>query len=182
MNKANANKLGYVGKINNRDSNAWFTPLNILNHARQVIGPFQLDPYSSKKANKIVKADAIYTREDPAPYKWKKANSVWINPPYGRGIFSESIQNFLRNYKTGRINNIIALVNNVTETKAGQSLMSCATTICFPAGRISFYNTDGKATSGNTRGQMILLFTDSTDKINTFTNEFEKLGIVWRKF
>jgi hypothetical protein len=53
--------------------------------------------------------------------------------------------------------------------------MGSADAICFPSKRIAFWNADGKAISGNTRGQMFLYF--GHDR-KAFRSVFGDLGVV----
>lgn len=57
-----------------------FTPPYIVEAARKVLCQIDLDPASCKKANEVVKADRIYTREDDAlDLPWD--GTIFLNPP-----------------------------------------------------------------------------------------------------
>ena len=60
----------------------------------------------------------------------------------------------------------IILVNNATETKWFQTLLTNASSICFTNHRISFWNADGKVVSNNTRGQAFFYFGNHAEKFN----------------
>lgn len=64
-------------------SDQWFTPTDILERARKVLGAFDLDPASSEIANREVKAARYFTKDDDGLVQaW--SGRVWLNPPYGR--------------------------------------------------------------------------------------------------
>ena len=134
-----------------------------------------MDPFSSESANKIVGAKKIFTENDSGiNKKWSqlKAN-VWMNPPYGRGLINDAIKTFIDNLPN--IKQGIILVNNATETLWFQSLLEYASAICIVKGRIAFDSPDGKAVSGNTRGQVFLYFGSN---LKSFKKVFSKIGIV----
>jgi phage N-6-adenine-methyltransferase len=176
---ADPKKLGYVGSApGSRDSNAWFTPEKYLESTRIVLGgKISLDPFSSKKANKVVKADRFYTEIDNAFVKSWSAESIFMNPPYSGKLCSEAVTKFLDEYKNKSFESGIFLVNNSTETKWFQRALGEANAVCFTNHRISFWNADGKAMSGNTRGQAFFYFGKNTAK---FLEEFKQHGSVFK--
>src|SRR2546430_17584816 len=64
-------------------SNEWYTPSKYIETAREVLGSIDLDPASCELANRTVKADKYYTKEDDGLSKEWHGN-VWLNPPYGK--------------------------------------------------------------------------------------------------
>ena len=68
----------------------------------------------------------------------------------------------------------VVLVNNATETRWFQLMLREATAVMLTDHRISFWNADGKAVSGNTRGQAFFYFGDNPEK---FLVEFSKHGV-----
>lgn len=178
--KADVNKLAYIAikpNSNSRDSNAWFTPKKYTKLASEVMGQIDLDPFSSCAANENVQAKRFFDEDlDAFKQVWfEEKGTVFMNPPYGRKLIGESVDVFLTNLTNGFISEGIVLVNNATETKWFQSLLSSSNAVCFTKKRIAFENNDGKNVSGNTRGQAFLYFGDNVGK---FKEVFRTVGIV----
>ena len=177
-NTANVSKLGYIGRqpTTKRNSDSWFTPEVYLDSVRTVLGEITLDPFSDSKANDIVKAAHFFNeQQDGLSQNWKMSDSckVFMNPPYSSGMVKQCCARFVEGWHQKEFIEGIILVNNATETKWFQSLLNEATAICFTDHRISFWNSDGKVVSNNTRGQAFFYF-----GINTilFNKQFQKHG------
>ena len=182
---ANAQRLGYVGKVPGaRDSDSWFTPAVYVNAARQALGDFiGFDPFSSDTANKVVDAFSHLTVEDDAfTAPWgpclprnKSLRTVWMNPPYSGAACRNAVNLFIDYFKAGTFTAGVFLVNNATETSWFQRAMGAASAVCFTNHRISFWNSDGKAQSGNTRGQAFFYFGNNPEQ---FQKAFAAHGTV----
>ena len=180
-NRANPARLGYVGRSplkERRDGDSWFTPAEYLASVRAVMGEIDLDPFTSVKANEIVRASHVMTLERSAfEHSWKvcKAARVFMNPPYSAGLCGRAIDRFLNQYEAKAFVEAIVLVNNATDTRWFAALVDRCAAICFTDHRISFWNADRKNVSGNTRGQAFFYFGKRLDRFRT---EFEKHGFV----
>ena len=144
-----------IGQPENR--NDWQTPDEILEIARYVLGGIELDPMSSESAQTRVQADRYYTPADDAFSQRWESPRLWLNPPYGRGIFDSAIDKLATHYCTNTIGAALVLTNNVTETRSGAWLLATASAVWFPPKRIAFVGPDGAPVKGNTRGQMLTL-------------------------
>ena len=172
---ANVNKLGYVGKVpGSRDSSSWFTPKEYIDMSKDVLGSIDLDPFSSKEANRIVGAEKFFSEENSAFDNEWDVLTVFMNPPYGAKIINKAITRFLDQQYEFNFDAVV-LVNNCTETVWFQNLLHCSAAVCFPRKRISFWNADGKSISGNTRGQAFFYFGNNCTK---FKKVFSLIGEV----
>lgn len=180
MNKANAKTLGYVGSANHtRKSNEWYTPHKYIEAAIHAMDGIDLDPFSSAEANRIVAAPHYFTEEDDAFTKdWSEVNarSCWMNPPYSGQLVAAAVNKFIDEWQVEAFDCGIILVNNATETRWFQRALTEAHSVCFTNHRISFWNADGKAISGNTRGQAFIYFHGHGRP--KFRNYFRKFGAV----
>ena len=179
MSAADAGMLGYVGKVpGSRDSDAWFTPVEYVEAARKALGSIDFDPFSSDVANEVVSALAFLTQDDDAfATPWcehvKRSGSVWMNPPYSRGLAPLAVGLFLDEFAAGTFGRGVVLVNNATETRWFQRALGLASAVCLTDHRIAFWNADGKAVSGNTRGQAFLYFGGDSRR---FVRAFDRYG------
>lgn len=154
----------------------WYTPPFILEFAKQILnGPFDLDPASSIIANQIVSASAFFTKEDDGLTKPWIANRLWLNPPYSRLYLSEFINKLLYELEIGNTKSAALLINNCTETYAGQKALSKAKHILFLNKRISFLDQNLKPNNKPLQGQMLLFFGDYPEIPKHITDE---LGIL----
>ena len=185
-NKANPNRLGYVGSLDrvaSRDSDTWFTPEKYITSARKALGGvIYLDPFSSDAANKVVQAVVYFTKErDALQQNWHISDNephrtLFMNPPYSNPIVKLGVTRLLDEYLAGSFDARILLVYNVTETKWFQRCLTIATAVCFTDHRIASWNVDGKAKSGNTRGQAFLYFGE--EGLSQFVQAFDEHGFI----
>lgn len=66
----------------------WYTPADIVERARRVMGHIWLDPFSHPEANKTVMADVFYTeKDDGLAQSWVKPRSTPFNPTDAERVF-----------------------------------------------------------------------------------------------
>lgn len=141
---------------NNSGNSEWYTPQKYAEAVHEVMGFIDTDPCSCEAANEVVRAETFYTEEqDGLQHEWH--GCVYVNPPYGDGTVEEFAVKLLLELDAGRATQAIFLVNNCTETKWFQTLVSHAAAVCFPCGRISFWSPD-RASKTPLQGQAILYF------------------------
>ena len=151
----------------------WFTPPEYIEAARKVMGTIDLDPASCEEANKTVKAAQYYAVEDDGlKQKWK--GNVWLNPPYDHPIVDEFCQTLVNKVHKGETLQACIIVNNITETAAGQTLLGNCNAICFPKGRVRFFNPTKTAKNSPLQGQMVMYF---GNKVRLFEKEFAQFGV-----
>lgn len=160
----------------NSGENEWYTPPEYLEAARAVLGEIELDPASSKDANKRVQATKFYTREtDGLAKEWK--GRVWMNPPYASDLIGKFTTKLTQHYIKDDISEAVVLVNNATETTWFQEMANHATAIVLITPRIKFLSPDG-GIGAPLQGQVVLYFGANRE---VFQREFEKFGlVVWR--
>lgn len=111
----------------------WNTPDYLLDLVRKV-APIGLDPCSNERST--VKAALAYDREqDGLASPWGGLGLVYVNPPYGRGVYDWIAK--CRN-EAAHGAQIIALVAARTDTKWFQGPGATAQLVCFWRGRVRF--------------------------------------------
>jgi len=175
---ADPRQMGYIGAspVAERDSNDWHTPAKYIEAVKSVMGGIDLDPFSSAKANETVQAARFFTADDDAlgDTAWF-ARTLFMNPPYSRGVIDLAINRFLTEWSQRNFKEAIVLVNNATETQWFQRLMMECSAICFTDHRIAFVSPDNKQESGNTRGQAFFLF---GNRFGPFSDAFHSFGAI----
>lgn len=115
----------------------WGTPEEVLTPVRQV-GKIILDPCSNKQSI-VLAENNICLPQDGLAEDWYKYNGlVYVNPPYGRKIFSWMVKCQQESCFGAEI---IALVPSRTDTKWFQGTIgrkNGADAVCFWKGRIKF--------------------------------------------
>lgn len=132
-------------------SNEWYTPARYIEAARDVMGSIDLDPASSVLANETVRAAQYLTIDDDGlSHPWI-AQSVWLNPPYGRsarmqGLRQSTIKLFvdklIRHYQAGDVGQAIVLAT--TEVNAAWFQPLWHYPLCFPDHRVHFVVPDAR--------------------------------------
>lgn len=160
----------HVGK--NTGENEWYTPAEIIELAREVMGRIDLDPASHEDAQKIVKAKAFYTKENNGlDLTW--FGKVWMNPPYAQPLIGRFCEKLTFAHISNEIEEAICLTNNATETEWGQNLIKCSMAVCFPDGRVRFWNKTESAAP--LQGQMLCYLGTNVER---FREIFRPLGVV----
>lgn len=155
----------------NSGNNEWYTPIEYIEAARKAMGSIDLDPASSDIANKVVKAGTFYTAEtNGLDKRW--GGNIWMNPPYSSDLIGKFVDKLVEEREN--YNQAIVLVNNATETEWFNKIVSIASAVCFPKGRVKFYMPDGK-TGAPLQGQAIIYIGDN---IKAFMDAFSLFG--WR--
>jgi hypothetical protein len=163
----------YKGKSGNEK----YTPPNWINFVGQVFEKsIALDPASCEEANRIVKADRIYTiAEDGLSQNWI-ADTLFINPPYSMPEIERFAIKLLSQMDT--IDEWIMLVNACTETSWFQAVAQQSDAMLFPASRINFWypGSDPHAIKGSNEYRQCLIY--KGDNVARFKALGSALGLV----
>lgn len=156
------------------DSNDWYTPIWVLEAVRNVMGEIDLDPCSCDKANKTVKANNFFSKQDDGLSKaW--CGNIWLNPPYSMPLIKEFTDRLLEEWIEGWVDQACVLTRNATETKWCQSLLKESDRFCFLNKRVSFWHPD-KPVGSDKCGHVIFYFGKNTED---FERIFSAYGLVF---
>ena len=125
--------------LHSSESAEWYTPREIVDAARAVMGVIDLDPASCAEANETVQAARYFTQYG-LRLSW--AGAVWLNPPYGKDDESNRsnqavwIAKLFDEYRRGNTWQACYLVNAVPGNRWFEPLWQHP--ICFLSGRVRF--------------------------------------------
>lgn len=148
--------------------NEWFTPVEYIELAREVLGEIDLDPASHPSAQKIIRASKFFTKDDDGLSKeW--GGCVWLNPPYEHPVLGQFVTKLI---ESKRVTEAILLTHNYTDAAWFHRALRAASRICFTRGRIRFEAPDGTV-AAPTQGQAFFYFGKDPHR---FVRIFGKIG------
>jgi len=151
----------------------WYTPPEIIELARQVLGTIDLDPASSAMAQETVQAEKFFTAEDDGlAQDWH--GRVWLNPPFGRPLLGQFVSKACAEIAAGRVAAMIMLTPNSTDAGWFHEALATFNYVCFPRGRLGFTRLDGNVIQP-TQGQAFFYHGPGPER---FTAVFGKSGAV----
>jgi len=134
-----------------------YTPARYIEAARAVMGAIDLDPASCAMAQKTVKAERFFSKEDDGLDKeWK--GRIWLNPPYSKELMAKFVSKLVKEVELGNTTEAILLTNAGTDTEWFMEAVEACTAVCFAADRIQFIGPNGKVVGVPTSGQVFLYF------------------------
>ena len=125
--EAKGNTMHTFGKQRN-NTEEWYTPSDVIDRVRAVLGEIDLDPASNPVANEVVKARQIYTKDDDGLVQdWH--GKVFLNPPFGSDKISQFVEKLVDEYQSGNVSEAIMLTDSLSLpnwfSKASQRVMPC---------------------------------------------------------
>ncbi len=166
--------LRATSDLEDYDSDEWYTPARYIEAAREVMGGIDLDPASSKVAQKRIGADEYFTKgDDGLAYEWH--GRVWLNPPYSQPAATDFADQLLEEYEAGRVTAAVMVQNSGTDT-AWFHRMAAAAHICLVKGRINFDRADGESAAN--RYAQVFFYLGPKPKL--FERVFGRFGLVGR--
>lgn len=158
-------------------SDLWFTPSQVIEAAREVLGGFDLDPASCEEANKTVGAATFYTQaDDGLSHDWH--GRVWCNPPYGRDEAHESNQGkwsayMAEQYEAGNFEAGCMLITFVPDRSWFERLWDFP--MCAFRDRLKFRVPGGNVPNSPTSANVVVYFGPD---VETFARVFSRFGRV----
>lgn len=159
-----------AGRKVNTSSTDWNTSPKYVNAVRDVFGDIVLDPCSN--SGSIVNAE-IELFEKGLESNWDDYNTIFVNPPYGRGI-----SNWLD--KCNQCSSeVIALIPVAPNTKHWKDSVFNADVICFLGDTRLKFMIDG--TTNNKGASMACCMVYWGTNKNRFIEVFNKYGVCMEK-
>lgn len=158
----------------NQDSGSYeyYTPIEIVDMAREVMGHITLDPFSSEKANEKVKAERFFTEKDNGLEQDWFCN-VWMNHPFSRENNRFCVEKLIEEYLSDRVWQACCITFAATSEKWFRPLLEFKQ--CFIHGRTNYYLPDGTKKTGVTKGSVVTYLGDNEDR---FIEVFSEIGTV----
>lgn len=150
----------------------YYTPQEIIEAARGTLGEIDLDPASSLMANKRVKANEIFTKNDDGLSRQWYGN-VWMNHPFGRGLNDKWVNKLVYEFESGNVKQACCITYACTSEKWFRPLLGYPQ--CFLYGRTNYILPNGETKKGVTKGSVMTYMGPLADR---FKREFGPLGKV----
>lgn len=182
-----------------------YTCAKIMERVQMFFGTIDLDPASTRLANKTVKAERIITRKGDGLTKPWRAEKVWLNHPFQKGekackpnckkkkctdpktigyrghCITEDIPSnldWIRKLVAEYESGNFKESLNITFVNSSETwcqLLLEKGTQCFIGKRVEYWSPTGKRSGGVTKGSMITYLGPNVDK---FKEVFSDLGVV----
>ena len=154
----------------NQDSGnfEYYTPIEIVEAARNVMGSIDLDPASSAMANKRIKATRFYScggLDKP----W--FGNVWMNHPFSRENNPQWIKKLINEYNINPDLAACCITYVSTSEKWFRPLLDFPQCFLFP--RTNYYTPDGEKKTGVTKGSVVSYLGVNREKfVDVFHHKF----------
>jgi hypothetical protein len=160
--------------VHSSESNEHYTPPEVVEAARTVLGKIELDPFSCDLANEIVGAEMFYGVEnDGFTHEW--FGRVFCNPPGGkvdadckpvakgpgRSSSAAAWAHLMGEYRAGRVHSAIFVGFNLEVLRLTQAceLGACLDfPCCYPRDRLHFWGENVPFDSGSPQYPNVLVY------------------------
>lgn len=152
----------------------WYTPSEVVEAARRVLGSIDLDPCSCPEADSVVNAGVYYTIENDGlshSMDWT-AETLFMNPPYGNEV-DDWANRLVYEFEDGNVKKAIAILPARTDTEWFRSFAEFPK--CFVAGRLKFWGPNDNGNSATFPTVIVALGCNLAD----FAVEFEEFGDIY---
>lgn len=148
----------------------WYTPADIIERARSVLGGIDFDPASSHIAQQWIQARTYNTADAPNVHPW--AGRVWLNPPFDDT--PAWVDRLDSEYIDGKVSKAVLLVNSAPGYIWWEDLWR-RRPVCMLRERVCFWTQEGKPGPGGAakKGTTIAYYGED---IGLFTEVFADLG------
>jgi len=162
--------------INQTSGNSeYYTPMNIIDAAREAMGSIDLDPASSLEANDRIRADKIFTPKDNGlSQSW--FGNVWLNHPFSRADNPLWIDKLIKEFYSPMVSRCCCITYAATSEAWFRPLMDFPQ--CFLQPRTNYILPDGSIKKGVTKGSVVTyLGADTKRFIRAFDGNSGKVKI-----
>ena len=161
-----------------KESDENYTPSDLISLVHQFYGHPELDAFSCESANKVVKANQIFTIQDNGfNQDWRGYKTIWLNPPYSAG-FLEPVVDKLLDLLEIEYPEVFLLTNTDSTQWYKKALQRCDRFI-LPSTRLTFYSpkraAEGKKQDQNRFSQTLFYFGLQPQRVEQI---FEGWGVV----
>ena len=118
----------------------WSTPQDFYAKLDRMFGPFTLDPCSDGENNKTQK---FFTKDDNGLQQDWSGHTVFMNPPYGRGIGEWIHKAYVEGSKPNT--KVVCLIPARTDTRYWHDYVMRAQIVLFVRGRLKFGDSKNSA-------------------------------------
>lgn len=129
------------------ESVEWYTPPEIVEPARELLGGIELDPASCEVANRGVRADRFFTREQDGLIQPWCARTAFLNAPGGK-LGNRSLQNLFwqrlaRAWQSGKVSSAVFVCFSIELLQVSQGYgpdmpIPLDFPMCFPDVRVPY--------------------------------------------
>jgi hypothetical protein len=156
--------------LTSQKSEEWYTPKEIIERVRTVLGDITLDPASDAIPQAWIRAEHYFTQADDGLSKpW--FGNVFLNPPYC-GNAAKWAAKMIDEYRSGRVASAIMLINSQHGYKWYEDLWATFPVCCL-RNRLRFIKPNGE-TGGQSKQAQTLVYLGQD--VEGFAGEFADIG------